>query len=228
MCEFVLLRLPARIPVCGTCAHGQVPVPGAGAPACVGRGYPGALLARDLLAKGEAGVLVMMAGKAPQVRWGAGDWEHAYRLGERELRACAHEMAMAQIRMLTCGVDVSACDGMGLVHDCARTPDVCDDRASVLNAQSTRRRTCAVRRAWADGVESRWIYAAGVREAGACETGGGSRPMRCWRIVHSQGPASGGFDGDLSALKFPRHRHEDRMMQHYPGEMHHTPSRRLL
>ncbi|KAJ7820679.1 hypothetical protein B0H13DRAFT_2377736 [Mycena leptocephala] len=49
-------------PVCGTCAHGQVPVWDAGATACVRRGYPGALLARDPFAEGEAGVLVMMAG----------------------------------------------------------------------------------------------------------------------------------------------------------------------
>ncbi|KAJ7919521.1 hypothetical protein B0H13DRAFT_1868443 [Mycena leptocephala] len=135
----VLLRLPAGISVCGTCAHGQVPVPGSGATACVRRGYPGALLARDPLAEGEAGVLVMMAGA-----WDASE------------------------------------NAQGRLHN-----------ASVLDAQSTRRRTCSVRREWLDGVESaahtpiHWWRAervevggsmradvrVGVRGAGVCETG---------------------------------------------------------
>jgi hypothetical protein len=51
--------------------------------------------------------------------------------------ACVRAMAMAQIRMPTCGVDVSACDGMGLVHNCVRTSlDVCDDRGGSAQVYS--------------------------------------------------------------------------------------------
>ncbi|KAJ7896445.1 hypothetical protein B0H13DRAFT_1885157 [Mycena leptocephala] len=72
------------------------------------------------------------------------------------------------------------------------------DGTSVLDMHSTRRRTCAVRRARLDGVESaahtpiHWWRServavggsirVGVREAGVCETGGAWRSMRCWRI----------------------------------------------
>ncbi|KAJ7846557.1 hypothetical protein B0H13DRAFT_1907710 [Mycena leptocephala] len=162
--RFELLTLPARISSvrdmrtrASSCAGGGG---GAGATACVHRGYSGALLARDPLAEGEAGVLVMMAGA-----WDASE--------------------NAQRRLYN---------------------------ASVLDAQSTGRRTCAVRWAWLDRVESaahtpihwwnsehlevggsmRADVRAGVREAGVCETAG--TVLEC------------------------------SMMQHYPGEMHHTLS----
>jgi hypothetical protein len=165
MCGFVLLRLPARIfcvrdmrtraSSCAGCWCDSLRAPWilrrAAGKGSTRRGRGGR--ARD--GGGCMGRERKCSGRAPQVAWGAGDCKHTYRLSERELRVCAHAMAMAQIRMRACGADGSACDGTALVHDCARTSfDVCDHRASVVDAQSTRRRTCAVMQAWLDGVES--------------------------------------------------------------------------
>jgi hypothetical protein len=131
-CAGVRCSLPG-FPACGACAHGQVPVRGAGATACVRLGYPGVLMARGLFAGGEAG------GRA-RARDGGGcvghDWKclgrvphvcgrredraiaSAYRLSERELRVCV----CVRMRMPACGVDVCTYDGTGSCT--AGTPSV--------------------------------------------------------------------------------------------------------
>ncbi|KAJ7926342.1 hypothetical protein B0H13DRAFT_2563799 [Mycena leptocephala] len=116
-------QAPCPYFLCAGCAHGQVPVRGAGVTACVRRGYLSALLARDPLAEGEAGVhlCVRDAGGEGSTRMVEGDeiahdWWCAWRLSE-ELRAMWMSLgamrclgSMAGLRCEAARFD--ACDGV--------------------------------------------------------------------------------------------------------------------